>query len=93
MRPALDFDGTYTEDPELWDGFIAAARSRGHEVLCVTMRHEHEGARVRSRLEGRVDAIVYTGRKAKRPFLEGLGLAIDVWVDDSPHWVNEDATD
>lgn len=30
MKLALDYDGTYTRDPDLWDTFIAAAQ--GHRI-------------------------------------------------------------
>ena len=88
---ALDYDGTYSEDPELWQAFIALARQRGHRVMCVTMRYEHENAQVEWQLGGKVDRIVYTGRKAKAKHMKHLGLAPDVWIDDEPHWVLADA--
>ena len=40
---SLDYDRTYTADPGLWDQFIALARSRGHEVVCVTGRNGPPG--------------------------------------------------
>ena len=83
MRFSLDYDKTYTEAPELWDGFIADATIKGHEVVCVTMRHEHEAITMPCR-------VIYTGRKAKAPFLAERGIRIDVWIDDSPHWIFQD---
>jgi hypothetical protein len=90
---ALDYDGTYTADPDLWQAFIAAARTRGHRVFVVTMRHEFEAADVHRQLLGRVDRIVFTARRAKRPHMEFLGHHVQVWIDDQPHWVNQDAAD
>lgn len=94
MRIALDYDGTYTCDPALWDLFIQNAQQRGHEVVVVTMRSVAEctelleGMLRRNQLELKV---FMTNRKAKAPFMDGLGLHVDVWIDDMPHFVIEDA--
>jgi hydroxymethylpyrimidine pyrophosphatase-like HAD family hydrolase len=88
---ALDYDGTYTEDSDLWREFITQARGRGHRVVCVTMRYEHESEQVVRQLAGRVDHIIFTGRRAKKPHMELLGLVPDVWIEDAPHWVFTDA--
>lgn len=41
MRIALDYDKTYTLDPEFWDRVITIARHHGHDVRMVTARNEH----------------------------------------------------
>ena len=81
MLIALDYDKTYTADPMLWDSFIAQATERGHIVHIVTMRN-HAG-------EAILDApapVIYTDRKAKHRFINA-----DIWIDDSPHWILQDA--
>jgi len=61
-------------------------KAAGHEVIIVTMRHEHEP------VDMRMDCMVYyTCRKAKRPFMQSLGIKIDVWIDDNPHWIDQDS--
>ena len=87
MILALDFDGTYTADPALWDAFIDAARLRGHEVHVVTMRHESEPVR----LGTHVDRVHYTDRKAKAAYMAARGLHVQVWIDDRPDFVLMDA--
>ncbi len=93
MLIALDYDGTYTADPELWDQFISNARMRGHEVYCVTMRYEDtESKEVTISLEGKVNRIIYTDRKAKKAaFRMKCGYNPDIWIDDNPDWLYEDA--
>lgn len=85
MRIALDYDRTYTEDVDLWEEFILLAKARGHEVVCVTMRHSNGEEAI-----AMACSIVYTGRKAKRAFVEAMGMKIDIWIDDSPHWIFQD---
>jgi hypothetical protein len=83
MRIALDYDGTYTADPDLWDAFILKARSRCHEVHIVTMRRPDEPVAVREH----VDGVHYTSRKAKKVEMTGRGQDFQIWIDDRPEWL------
>ena len=79
IKIALDFDRTYTKDPEMWDKFIELATQREHEVVCVTMRHKEEAISIPC-------PIIYTGRKAKKSHYDA-----DIWIDDSPQWIFNDS--
>lgn len=79
MRIAIDYDGTYSADPELWKPFIYHAKSRGHEVTCVTMRYPHEPIEMPC-------PVFYTSRKAK-----AIAFDADIWIDDSPRWLLQDS--
>lgn len=87
MNVALDYDGTYTEDPELWLAFVRALELRGHNVWIVTMRYASETADMDKRIMELVDGVVFTGRQAKRKACEERGIKIHVWVDDNPEAV------
>jgi hypothetical protein len=90
---ALDYDDTYTRDPNAWNEFIDLMHRNDHTVYCVTMRYPNEAQAVRDALGKRVDGIFCTGRKAKRPFMFARGIRIDVWIDDEPSWIITDAAD
>lgn len=77
MRIALDYDSTYTADPILWEAFIKNASQRGHEVMCVTWRSGNTPTNISC-------PTIYTNRKAKKPFVQALGIYFDVWIDDNP---------
>jgi hypothetical protein len=79
MKIAIDYDGTYTRDPILWDTFITIATESGHEVVCVTMRHPSEPIQMSC-------PVLYTCRKAK-----ALYYAADIWIDDKPQWLFADS--
>lgn len=79
MKIALDYDGTYTADPELWDWFIDKLLSRGHEVVCVTMRYPTEPIAL-------TIPVIYTSRKAKYSFVPDA-----IWIDDKPAWLFNDS--
>lgn len=81
MRIALDYDGTYSEDPVFWDLVVILARQFKHEVRLVTMRRPDEAIS----LPG--TEVVYTSRQAKVPYCKERGIEVDVWIDDSPHWL------
>lgn len=89
MNISIDYDDTYTRDPELWDAFIRSAQARGHDVYCVTARSAEYRDERQAVLEtiGRIigqDHCVFTGGLAKRPYCEANGIHIQVWIDDMP---------
>ena len=86
----IDYDSTYTTDPRLFDAFINMAKNNGHEVICCTMRYEHEAMEMPETI-GRQCPIYFTGRKAKEPFLRAIGISPSIWIDDSPGWIFTDA--
>ncbi len=91
MIIALDYDGTYTADKELWNSFIQQAQSNGHEVIVATMRYESEGYEVVTDLGERVARIIFTDRKAKKAAVRMQYKDPDIWIDDNPEWLFEDA--
>lgn len=83
MIIALDYDGTYTADPDLWDQWIDLATKRGHTVICVTMRYPHEPVELRRNIE-----VIYTSRAAKASWLEANSPhKPKIWIDDNPFWI------
>ena len=98
MKIAIDYDDTYTLDPEFWDGVIASANRCGHEILFVTMRPEnklinpppedHDGCFVDLTFKG--CRVYYTNCAAKRKYMEFMGIYPDVWIDDNPKYVEND---
>lgn len=85
MRIALDYDGTYTADPVLWDRFITDAKSRGHKITVVTCRRDTEENRQEVVVPGCL--VLFTNLAAKKWAVEQRGLTIDVWVDDDPNCI------
>jgi len=91
MNIALDYDNTYTRDKVFWNDFIKSAQSRGHRVLCVTLRTQHQSEEVINDLKPLLgDNIFFTSLKSKNPYMFARGISIDVWIDDMPHFINGD---
>lgn len=78
MIIALDWDGTYTEDRELWNAFIHLAESRGHTIIIDTLRHEHEVC------DDPPVKVYYTGHQGKAEYLAKKGIKPNIWIDDNP---------
>jgi hypothetical protein len=92
MLIALDYDQTYTTDPELWDDFVKNCIEKGHEVICVTMRFDNdvEGTPVLESI-GKHCRVIFTGRLAKLSFVKDMGIFPDIWIDDRPYYIYEDS--
>ena len=75
---SLDYDDTYTADPELFKAFADLAKSRGHIVVIVTARKESMP------IPDVGCEVFYTNGKPKAQFMREQGLAVDIWVDDWP---------
>lgn len=88
MNISIDFDDTYTRDPEMWNLFVELAKHRGHQVYCVTARGPRGDEQTEvwdtiGQLIGK-DHCIFTDGKSKRKFCYDLNISIDVWCDDMP---------
>lgn len=85
----LDYDGSYTEFPELFDMIIEKSQALGYRVIVATMRCEsEEDAGLRTFYKKNI-SVFYTGRQAKLPWLLKFGIKPDLWIDDNPKWLFE----
>jgi hypothetical protein len=92
LNIAVDFDHTYTADPELWDIFIKHAIDRGHNVYCVSARPEKEMDKPRRTIGALIgeDKCFGTCFDPKKQFMESKGIYINIWIDDSPEMIVDD---
>ena len=80
---ALDYDDTYTSDPDLWDAFVALAQARGHAIVCVTFRFPTMP--IERPIPG--VEVFYTGGAPKARYMEEQQLKPDIWIDDWPELI------
>ena len=85
LHLALDYNGTYTTDPGLWADFIYRTEERGHTVTFVTMRRPSEA------LIFVDNPVIYTSREAKLKYCLKQGITFDIWIDDNPKWLFNNA--
>ena len=84
MHIALDYDDTYTRNPDMWDKIIKKMRKAGCTVCIVSDRGNDASDMVKAHLEDRVDAFYFTDGEAKKPWMLNKGLKTDIWIDDCP---------
>ena len=84
IRFALDFDGTFTADPDLFRRLCANIRNAGHTVHIVTMRDHHGLQEIQQTAGPWVDGIILTDGKQKRAEAYAQGHSFDIWIDDCP---------
>lgn len=92
MIISLDYDGTFSLDPDRWLAFANMMRDGGHTVYGITMRYDNETQGMDRKYLDACDKIFFTGRQGKLYYMLAKGIAVDVWIDDSPHWILQSAT-
>lgn len=92
MIIALDYDDTYTRDPELWRTFIGDAEARGHSVIIATSRFAHGMLESEDPIYEHVPhniLVVFCNHNLKREVCEKAGHKVDIWIDDQPGSIEE----
>ena len=87
MLIALDYDDTWTRDPDAWYAAMKIMKAAGHTIYGVTMRYPREATGMDMRYVDVCDKLLFTSREAKWYYTRNKGILIDVWIDDSPHWI------
>ena len=89
MRIAIDYDFTFSEDPEGWSLAMLALKQRGHDVVGVTARHpNHVGDMLPSYFD-LCSQVHFTAGEFKRKYMTNEGVIIHVWIDDAPEAIAE----
>lgn len=88
MNIGLDYDDTFSADPELWELLIHAAKARGHDVRIVTFRFESTSAYanddvIEDAKKNGIPVIFCNGIQKDR-VTRDLGFPVDIWIDDWP---------
>jgi 5'(3')-deoxyribonucleotidase len=91
MKIALDYDGTYSSDPSLWDTFVLDAVERGHEVYIVTARDDRYDELDNS--FPHTSGVIYCRGVAKKWWCHHFPrIDFDIWIDDKPESLFENST-
>jgi ribonucleotide monophosphatase NagD (HAD superfamily) len=83
---AIDYDGTWTADPEAFAAFANLLRKRGHRVIIVTARATNYAEVVKA-VGKSVDRVIGTSGAAKRSYCEACGESVSIWIDDMPEMI------
>lgn len=86
---ALDYDDTFTLDPEAWHTAMWQLRKAGFTIVGCTFRNRAQLV-PDSLFKDVCHSIVYTAGKAKEDAMRKRGYEVAVWIDDNPKWVFND---
>jgi len=82
MNIAIDYDLTWSEDPEFWQCVVALGEDMGHSFWIVTGRSDHRLEVVEKDAPG--VPIISCAQEAKASEVAFNNVSIDVWIDDDP---------
>lgn len=89
MIIAIDYDNTYSADPESFNKVITIFKEAGHNVICVTAREDGVmGVPVCNSI-GKLVPVIFAGSISKREAAKKRGYNVDVWIDDMPAMIDE----
>jgi hypothetical protein len=86
---AIDYDATWTADPEAFAAFASLLRRRGHRVIVITARVSGHWE-VEHACRPVVDEVYFSGASYKREHAEANGETVDIWIDDMPGMIGPD---
>lgn len=81
---AIDFDDVISDQPSRWFQIIQLMQNLNFKVIVVTYRCPTCDPEDLDFLRQAGIKVYMTKQVAKRPFLTNLGIAPDIWIDDSP---------
>lgn len=84
----VDFDDTFTADPDLHIDLMTMLMDRGHLIVVVTRRGDHHRPKAVDVInkafgEGVIEVVKCRGR-FKRQAAKEAGYSVDIWWDDYP---------
>jgi hypothetical protein len=84
MFIAIDYDDTYTADPELWEAIMKLMESRRHIPVIVTFRDEKIPGH---KISGLNWEIFYTAGIPKAEYMRMNDIDVGIWCDDWPELI------
>lgn len=85
---SIDFDGTFTVDPELFRALVVLLQRRGHRVILTSQRCRQFLPEIEEALGNVRLPIVFASGLSKEAAAREFGYDVDVWMDDSPFSVS-----
>ena len=84
---ALDYDDTFTTDPDGWYRAMLVLKQAGFRIVGCTFRYPEEEITDRQYIE-LCDRIIYCSRESKFTTAGLEGEKVDIWIDDIPQWIH-----
>lgn len=82
----LDYDDTFTTDPDAWFGAMSLLKRKGFRIVGTTFRYAEEPIEDQ-RYHRLCDRVIYCARRSKQETAKLEGEEVDIWIDDMPQFV------
>ena len=94
MTISIDYDKTFSSDPEMWGQFAKSSAASGNQVVMISRRPDTEQDRneITAALgdyASSFSSVLLVGEQFKDAAAKAAGINVDVWVDDSPQFVKQ----
>ena len=86
MLVAIDYDETYTHNPEAWAQVIRTLKEYGYSVIGATLRNRYQT--VNDQFYRLCDSVIYCAGLAKDDTVTSFGYKINIWIDDKPRYIH-----
>lgn len=91
LNIALDWDDTFTADPDGFKAIIRCFQSLGHTVTIVTLRDDQDRDERMDELKDKYDVdVIFCAGQSKERVVRELGLHMNIWLDDNPRFITND---
>lgn len=93
MTISIDFDETFAKDPTMWGEFAMKSAADGNTVYMITRREDtpENQAEIEETIgqyaDAFTDVLLIGAAMQKADGAKAAGIAVDVWIDDSPETI------
>jgi len=87
----VDFDETISDNESGWLQVLTLLERLGYHVVIVTWRTPKTYPEDLQFLVDRGFAVYYTSLQAKQDYMAAKGIRVDIWIDDNPLAIVQDA--
>lgn len=87
----IDFDETISDNPAAWLAVMRTLELAGYRVVVVTWRAPTSWPEDLQFLVDKGYKVFYTSLHAKEKFMQDRGIRVDIWIDDNPFAILNDA--
>lgn len=88
---AFDFDETISDNEPLWLQVMLALEKGGYHVVVCTWRTPKTYPEDLKFLVDKGFKVYYTSGQAKQTYMAKQGIKVDIWIDDNPYAILNDA--
>lgn len=88
---AFDFDETISDNEIAWLGVMQLLERSGYHCIICTWRKSTEWPEDLQMFVDKGFKVYYTSRQAKQVFMAKQKIRVDIWVDDNPFAILNDA--